>query len=163
MTNTHQDEARRPALFDTLLVDVRQAIRKIVKSPGFSAVAILSIGLGIAANTAMFSVINAVLLRPLVYADPDRLFLVNELTSDSRGRGVNLVNPMHAEGWASQCPSIERLALLAVGRVQVASGSEPTSVAAARVSDNLFTLLGAQPYTAARSWRRNPSPGRTAS
>ena len=145
MTNTHQDETRRPALLDTLLVDVRHAIRKIVKSPGFSAVAILSIGLGIAANTAMFSVINAVLLRPLAYADPDRLFLVNELTSDSRGRGVNLVNPMHAEAWASQCPSLEQLALLAVGRVQVASGSEPTSVAAARVSDSLFTLLGAQP------------------
>jgi predicted permease len=145
MTDTHRNASARPAFFDTLLVDVRHAVRKIINSPGFSAIAILSIGLGIAANTAMFSVINAVLLRPLAYADPDRLFVVNELTSDSRGRGVNLVNPMHAESWASECPSLEQLGLLAAGRVQVSSGSEPTSVAAARVSDNLFTLLGVHP------------------
>jgi predicted permease len=145
MTQTPRTDSRRPAVFDTLRVDVGYAIRKLVNSPGFCALAIVSIGLGIAANTAMFSVVNAVLLRPLAYADPDRLFVVNELTSDSRGRGVNLVNPMRAESWAKECPSLEQLALMTLGRVQVASGSEPTSVAAARVSGTLFTLLGARP------------------
>ena len=100
--------------------------------------------LGIGANTAIFSLVNSVLLQPLAYKDPQRLFAVRELLPDLFGQTPIPVNPVHARAWAKQCPSLEDVAVMRSNRADVASGGEPASVPGADVPYNLFTLFGVE-------------------
>src|SRR6185437_13498223 len=81
---------------ENLLQDLRYAVRGIRRNPGFAAIAILSLGIGIGANTAIFSLVNAVLLQPLDYQDPQRIFAVRELLLPLFGQKSIPVNPIHA-------------------------------------------------------------------
>ena len=138
---SYRDQRGLP-IIDATVQDLRYAFRGVHRNPGFAAVAILSLAIGIGANTAIFSLVNAVLLRPLAYKDPQRLFAVRE--SNSRF-SVMPVNPMHAREWAKQCPSLEQVALMRSNRADVAAGGEPASIAGADVSHNAFTLFGVEP------------------
>ncbi|MGH9626973.1 MAG: ABC transporter permease, partial [Bryobacteraceae bacterium] len=138
---SYRDQLGLPFL-DTILQDLRYAVRGIGRNPGFATVAILSLAIGIGANTAIFSLVNAVLLQPLAYKEPQRLFAVRE--SNSRFR-VMPVNPMHAREWAKQCPSLEQVALMRGSRADLAAGGQPASIPSADVPHNLFTLFGVEP------------------
>ncbi len=92
---SYRDQRGLPAL-DAIVQDLRYAFRWICKNPGFAAVAILSLAIGIGANTAVFSLVNAVLLQPLAYQEPQRLFAVRELLPQLFGQNPIPVNPMHA-------------------------------------------------------------------
>jgi putative ABC transport system permease protein len=128
--------------FDAIAQDLRYAIRGIRRNPGFVTVAILSLGVGIGANTAIFSLINSVLLQPLAYKDPQRVFAVSELLPHFFANSPVGVNPTHARAWAKECPSVEQVALMRGNRADVASGGEPASFLAADVTANVFALLG---------------------
>jgi predicted permease len=140
----YRDQRGLPFL-DTLIQDVRYAWCGMRRNPGFAAVAILSLAIGIGANTAIFSLVNGVLLRPLSYAEPDRVYAVREIRLPQAAPGSRAANPMHARAWGAQCPSLESVGLIRGGRAQVAAGGEPASIPSADVSANLFTLLGVRP------------------
>ncbi len=141
---SYRDQRGLP-IIDTTVQDLRYAFRGVRRNPGFAAVAILSLAIGIGANTAIFSLVNAVLLQPLAYKEPQRLFAVRELVPHLFGRTAIPVNPMHAREWARQCPSVEDLALMRASRADVAGGGEPASFPGADVPHNLFTLFGVEP------------------
>ena len=102
--------------------------------------------IGIGANTAIFSLVNAVLLQPLAYKDPQRLFAVREIQPSFRRLETVAVNPVHAREWADECPSLEQVALMRGGpRQMLAGGGEPVSVPGARVPHNFFALFGVEP------------------
>ncbi len=124
--------------------DLKFAIRQLLKNPGFTAVALATLALGIGATTAIFSLVNAILLRPLPYRDPEHLVMLFESNKDvGAGRGP-VAAPMLAE-WRRRSTSFEGLAARG-GDNFILTGNGPSeSLIGARLSANLFSLLGVQP------------------
>ena len=126
-----------------LLQDLRYAFRTFTKSPGFALVAIATLALGIGANTAIFSVVDAVLLRPLPFPDPDRLVLLWEKTAELPQMMV--AYPDYLD-WREQSRTFDGLAVYNRYRGLNLTGSgEPERVAAAAVTANFFSTLGVAP------------------
>ena len=90
-----------------MLADIRYGLRQLAKHPGFTIVAVLTLALGIGANTAIFSVVNAVLLRPLPYPEPERLVYLNETVS---GTDTSIALPNYVD-WRNDSRSFEHLAV----------------------------------------------------
>jgi putative ABC transport system permease protein len=126
----------------TIVGDIRFAIRQLIALPGFAVVAVLTLSLGIGATTAIFSVVNGVLLRPLPYPEPDRI--VRVLQVDSEGRQMNVSDPNFTD-WREQSRSFEELSQFSMAIVSVNGGSEPARVPGAMVSRGFFELLGVRP------------------
>ena len=140
MTQDYRSE-RRFLSFDTLLQDIRFAFRMLRKSPGFTAVAVLTLALGIGANTAIFSVINGVLLRPLPYANPGGLISVQEA-----GRGVgNSVSYPDFFDWQSQNHVFSGMASYRGDEFTLTGAGDPAHVLALIASADLFEVLQAKP------------------
>jgi macrolide transport system ATP-binding/permease protein len=131
--------ARHGAWLDELGRDVRYALRMCRRNPGFSAVVVATLAIGIGANTAVFSVVDAVLLRPLTYAEPERLVVVHE-TLPTRGRVP--VGAFEFEEWRRAAQSFEHMSLMAVAPVVLTRAGDPERLDAARVSASLFPMLG---------------------
>ena len=93
---------------DSLLKDLRFAVRVLWKSPGFTGISLLALVLGIGANTAIFSVVNAVLLRPMPFQDPERLVVVWE--TSPRTKKNNVANPQNFADWQTRNRSFEAMA-----------------------------------------------------
>ncbi len=129
----------------TLWQDVRYALRMLAKNPGFTAVAVLTLALGIGANTAMFSFLDAVLLRPLPYPRPERLVLL-WTTIPARGAFVSGTTPPDFREWRRQSRSFEDMAAFQMGDANVSVGGGPAErVQSARISPGLFRVLGVRP------------------
>lgn len=122
--------------------DIRYAARLLLRAPGFAAIALLTLALGIGANTAMFSVLNAVLLRPLPYADPDRLVLVGE---PGRARSVSNVGYTTFLDWRERSRGFDEMALIRSWIPTLITNGEPERINGLRVSANFFHMLGVQP------------------
>jgi putative ABC transport system permease protein len=133
--------------------DFRLALRRLARAPGFTVAAVLCLALGIGANTAIFTVINSVLLRPLGFADPDRLVGVWETNRD-RGSERNSVKPTNYMDWVAQNTVFEAMAATYESSASVADAGEPEQVKIQYASAEFFPLLGIEPllgrtYTAA--------------
>lgn len=124
--------------------DLRYGLRMLVKNSGFTAVAIIALALGIGANTAIFSVVNTVLLRPLPYKDPERLVMVFE---DSSKHGFPRDTPSAANyiDWRDQNQVFESIAALDQASFNLTGVGDPERVDGRRVSAALFPLLGVSP------------------
>jgi putative ABC transport system permease protein len=128
---------------ETLLQDVRYAMRMLRKNPGFTVIAVFTLALGIGASTAIFSVVDAVLLRALPYAKPEKLVRVWEKSPD--GRLMNLADP-NLDDFVTQNDTFADLAGYEYWLSSVAGGSEPVRVNVASVSRGFFKALGVEPF-----------------
>ena len=128
----------------SLYKDIQFALRSFLKRPGFAAIAIITLALGIGANTAIFSVINAVLLRPLKFTDPERLVMVWEEASFA-GFPRNTPAPANYFDWKTQNHSFEDMAAICERNFNLTGDGNPEYVSAYGVSGNFFPLLGVQP------------------
>src|SRR5215471_3335611 len=133
--------ARWESLLETCWQDLRFAIRMLRKNPGFTAVAVLTLALGIGANTAIFSLVNGVLLRPLPYHNPDRLTIVWEKSRDGSAENVGYATYLD---WKSQNKSFEQLAIYSSWQPVLQVG-EPEQLSGLRVTSNYFRTLGVHP------------------
>jgi putative ABC transport system permease protein len=132
--------------------DLRFAARSLRKNPGFTAVAILTLALGIGANTAIFSVVNSALLRPLAYADPQQLYLVQEIVPQigKMDLGANLPD---YRIWQQQVHSFADVAIAESTTATLTGMGEAQVIHGVRASANILDVLGARP-AAGRTFRR---------
>jgi putative ABC transport system permease protein len=131
-------------MMDNLWQDLRYGIRMLLRSPGFTLVGVLALALGIGANTAIFSVVNAVLLRPLPYPDPDRLVLLSENFSRLGLNRISVSAPEFID-YRDRSQSFERVAAYKYLNFNLTGVDEPERILGASVSAGLFTLLGINP------------------
>src|SRR5829696_5986020 len=125
----------------TLLKDVRFGLRTLWKRPGFTMVAVLTLALGVGANTAIFSVVNAVLLRPLPLKEAERLVLVYETTPAVPRDYVSVPN---LEDYRAGTRSFESFATYVPQSVNLTGGGEPERVIGAFVTSSFFKTVGAE-------------------
>ncbi|HEY6444399.1 MAG TPA: ABC transporter permease [Candidatus Acidoferrales bacterium] len=128
---------------DTLLQDVRFGARMLRKNPGFSVVCVLTLALGIGASTAIFTVVNKVLLQPMVYPDPDRVVMLMQTYQGGNGPIISIPKYMM---WRDQTQLFEDAAVYDFGgaRVNLTGGDQPEQLKGMHVSANFFSLVGIQ-------------------
>ena len=125
--------------------DLRYALRQLRKSPGFTAVAVITLTLGIGANTAIFSVVNAVLLRPLPYQNAHQLVMIWE-QNPHRGWFENIVSGENFLNWRKQNQVFDGMAAFESNFFNITGNRQAEEIAGERVSANLFSVLGVQPF-----------------
>jgi predicted permease len=129
-------------MMNTLAQDLRYALRMLAKSPLFTAIAVVTLALGIGGNTAIFSVVNAVLLKPLPYANPDRLMILSEKSPEFPEMSVAYLN---FEDWKKQNHSFADMAAFRGESFSLKAGAASEHVRARQASASFLTLLGVQP------------------
>jgi putative ABC transport system permease protein len=124
--------------------DLKFAFRQLLKNPGFTAVAVLTLALGIGANTAIFSAVDAVLIRPLPYADADRLVMIWDQMSRT-GSPKFFSTPPEWHEWRRSNTVFTDIAATDPGQVTLSGDGDPEELPGRRVTGNLWIVLGAQP------------------
>jgi predicted permease len=144
-------DMRRVKLIENFAQDLRFGLRTHSKTPAFAAVAILTLALGIGANTAIFSVVHAALLRPLPYAHPDDLLTIGEVRSQQELSGPLSMQSWTASypdylDWRAQSKAFESLAGFTGDGFTLRGAGEPASVSAVQATTNFFSTLGVKPF-----------------
>ena len=144
-TEASRDRRGVPAL-ETLMRDARYALRTLRRTPAFTTVAVLTLALGLGATTAMFSIVNGVLLEPMKYREPGRLYL-GRMTAAAVAKIASSipVNARHFHEWRTHCRSCDQVVLVDGLGFTLTGTGEPERVPGLRVSSNFFRTLGVQP------------------
>jgi len=148
---------RGGGMIETLLQDIRYGARVLAKHKGFTAVAVLTLGLGIGANTAIFSVVNELLLRPLPFPDAERLVMLWEVTPE--GRRENTTSRANFRGWREQSTNFERMAAFSDQRLSLTGGGNPEEVSVQLATPELFRVLGVEPILGRGMTEEDIRPG----
>jgi putative ABC transport system permease protein len=163
MTLTEEDgrEVWRWPRVENMIEDIRYGLRVLRKSPGFAAVAVLTLALGIGANTAIFSVVNGVLFRPLPFRDPGRLMVVWHTPPQKSFPGVTkfVVSPANYLDWRDQNHVFEQMSAVGFGSFNLTGMGQPESVEGRAVSADFFSVLGVQPVFGRRFLEEEDQPG----
>ena len=130
-------------LFETLGQDIRYGMRMLAKHKAFTSVAVVTLALGIGANTAIFSVVNELLLRPLPYRDAERIAMLWEVTPE--GRRQNTTSRANFRAWRSQSTNYEYLAAFSDQRFNLTGDGEPEELSIQLASSDFFKVLGVEP------------------
>jgi putative ABC transport system permease protein len=141
-----------------LLKDIHYALRLLLKRPGFTIVAVVTLALGIGANTAIFSVVNSVLFAPLPYEEPEKLVVVwdRQVISNETQQPVAVANFLD---WREQNNVFEQLSILRLGPFNLTHNGETERVTGARVSSNFYTLLRVKPLIGRAFLETEDQPG----
>jgi len=146
---------------EALWNDLRYSLRNLARDRGFAIVALLTLALGIGANTAIFSIVNSVILRPLAYRDPDRLFTIHEVIPKLSNLYPELpVNPLHYLEWRKRCMSFEQVGEVGTYTPNLTGMGQPEQLGGARVSANFLSMLGVQPQLGRGFLEEEDRPGR---
>jgi putative ABC transport system permease protein len=130
----------------TLRQDLRYGARMLLKKPGFTIAAVLTLAVGIGGNAAIFGLVNSILLRPLPYREPERLYTIWEFIPKLRDRFPSLpVSARHYLEWREQSTLFEQIAVVSPSSMNLTDAGEPERLGAARVSANFFSLVGVDP------------------
>jgi predicted permease len=158
----YRDRRTVPAI-DSLIRDLRYAVRVLRKQPGFSVAAVIVLALGIGANTAIFSVVHAVLLRPLPYPDPGRLVFVWHVPPPAGFPGMTrfAVSPANFRDWRAQSRTFAHMAIVRFRSFTLTGGPEPEMIRARGVSADFFDVMGVHPILGRAFLADEDRPGTT--
>src|SRR3954447_13291827 len=149
---------RKRNMFADLSQDVRYGARMLLKNPGFTVIAVLALALGIGANSAIFSVVNTLLLRPLPYKNPDQLVVIWE-NATHLGFPKNTPSPANFLDWQKQATVFAGMGAFAEKTFNLTGVGEPERLEGRRVSANLFDLLGVKPVIGRNFVPEEDKPG----
>ncbi len=148
-------------MLKTVWRDLRYGLRILGKNPGFTALAIAILALGIGANTAIFSVVNSVLLKPLAYREPQQLYLLREIVPQMAKFYPTLaVNIPNFRIWQKECRSFQSIAIAESASMVLSGTGDPQQLHGVRASANLFDVLGVQPSLGRGFVAEEDEPGR---
>src|SRR5678815_530420 len=136
-------DVRGGGIFETLAQDIRYGVRMLVKHKAFTSIAVITLALGIGANTAIFSVVNELLLRPLPYRDADRIATVWEV--NPAGRHQNSASRANFRAWRDQNSSFQYMAAFSDQRLNLTGTGEPEELSSQFVTPEFFKILGVDP------------------
>ena len=141
VSDAYADQRTLPVL-ESFARDARYGLRMLARSPGFTAAALITLALGIGASTTIFSVVNAVLLRPLPFADPDRLVALGDWRDDGRVDNMGFTTFVD---YRDRNQTFERMALMRSWTPTLVADGEAERLPAVRVSSSFFSMLGVRP------------------
>jgi putative ABC transport system permease protein len=145
-------------MFETVMQDVRYGARMLAKHKAFTAIAVITLALGIGANTAIFSVVNELLLRPLPYRDADRIVTMWEVSPE--GRHQNTTSRQNYRIWKAQGSSFEQMAAFTDQRVNLTGGGDPEELSVTFATPEFFKVLGVEPILGRTFLPEDNDPGK---
>src|SRR4026209_1528226 len=130
-------------IFETLAQDIRYGVRMLAKHKAFTSIAVITLALGIGANTAIFSVVNELLLRPLPYRDAERIVMLWEVTPE--GRHQNTTSRGNFRAWRDQNSGFAQMAAFTDQRLNLTGTGEPEELSVQLATPDIFRVLGVDP------------------